>query len=313
MKEKEIFKLLIILTTLLFGCRDKKQSSRIGLFDISKDDKSVLFSFYRSSGISILSIDLNGSGLREIIPTTIDSNFYNPKFNKDGSKILFIGNRKGKKIGCTVFLAKPDGSGKTKIFSDKGEITEAVFSDCEDKIYYIRSNEFGHSSPLGEDQPHNSDIYSINLTTKVIEQVTHLNAYSMYRVSEYDCGKIMMSMAYDSIPGLLMFSKGSPGKLISINPLNNPRKDNSLYNTPFYSDKFNMLGFIAPYELYVMGMKDKHANLVIYDELMVSYFRFFNKQKKLVYINDRGGAFYLINYDGSNLKEISIDKLIKQK
>lgn len=309
MKSKGVFQLLVILTALLFGCRDKKMLSRIGLFDISKDDKSILFSFYKSSGISILSVDIDDNNLKSIIPSTIDSNFYNPKFNKDGSKILFIGSKKGQKIGCAVFIANPSGSSREKIFSDKGEITEAVFSECEDKIYYIKSNEFGHSSPVGADQPHNSDVYSISLTTKVIEQITHLNAYSMYRISEYNCDNIMISMAYSTVPGLLTFFKESPGKLISINPLNNPRKDNSLYDTPFYSHKFNTLGFIAPYELYVMEMKDKHASLVVYDELMVSYFRFFNNQKKMAYINDKGGAFYLVNYDGSNLKELSIDKL----
>ena len=311
MNMKGIFKLLIIPTIFLFGCYNKEESSKIGLFDISKDDKSVLFSFYNSAGISILSVNINGSAQKILIPSTIDSNFYNPKFNKDGSKILFIGSKKGQKIGSDIYFANSDGSGRTKILRDNGEITEAVFSACEDKIYYIKSKEFGHSSPIVKDQPHNSDIYSIDLTTKVIEQITFLNAYNMYRISEYDCDKIMMSMAYNSTPGLLVFLKGASGKLLSINPLNNPRKENSLYDTPFYSDKYKMLGFIAPYELYVMSMKDKRASLVIYDEHMVSYFRFFNNQKRLIYTNDLSRAFYLVNYDGSNLKEISIEKLIK--
>lgn len=78
-----------------------------------------------------------------------------------------------------MFLADKDGSNKQEILRDNGEIIEAIFSSCENKIYYIKSKEFGHYSPVGRDQPHNSDVYSISLSDHKIEQITHLNTYNM--------------------------------------------------------------------------------------------------------------------------------------
>lgn len=178
--------------------------------------------------------------------------------------MLFIGNKNRKTEGNSIYVANSDGTDRRKVLTDDGLITEAVFSDCENKIYYIKSREYGHSSPLGRDQAHDSDLYAVDLSNGEVERVTHLHAYSVYGVSEYRCNDIMIFMPYNQMPGLLMLSKNKPDSLISINPLNDPRNDSSLYYSPLYSKKYDVLGFTAPYELYIMNMKIKKASLVTY-------------------------------------------------
>lgn len=292
------------------SCSKKTSKLKIGLFDISNDDKSVLFSLSNNGKISILSVDLESNNLKGIIKSTSDSNYYNPKFSPDGSKILFFGSKRNNSLGCSMFLADKDGSNKHEILRDNGEIIEAVFSYCEDKIYFIKSKEFGHYSPLGRDQPHNSDVSSVRLSDHTIEQITYLNAYNMYRISEYDCDKITLSMSGSDKRGLLMFTKKDPNKMIEFSPLNNPRNDNSFYNTPFYSKKYKMMGFIAPYELYTMDMNNRIGKLVVYDEDMIKYYRFYNNQKRIIYTNQNKPLFNIIDLKGVKIKEINIELFI---
>ena len=299
--------LIIFCLILLVACHsDRKPSLKIGLFDISKNDGNILFSFSKNGTISIASVNLDGKGLKVIVRSTVDSNYYNPTFSPDGSKMLFLGSKRNNEDGCSMFLARSDGTQKREILRDRGEIIEAVFSGCEEKIYYIKSKEFGHSSPLGRSQPHNSDVYSLSLVDGSTQQITHKAAYSMYRLSEFKCDKILLSMSNGIEKGLQMFAKDKPEQITEINPVNNPRKDNSFYNTPFYSQKYNMLAFIAPYELYIMSMNNRIARLVIYDDDMVKYFRFYNNQEKIVYTNEHRLSFYIVDFKGAKVSEIDI-------
>lgn len=306
MKMRNINTFVILLLALLVGCKNDKPSLKIGLFDISKNDKNILFSFSKNGKISIASIDLDGGNLRPVIKSTTDSNFYNPRFSPNGEKILFMGSKRSSGMGCSMFLANADGSNKKEILRDVGEIIEAVFSECEDKVYYIKSKEVGHSSPLAGNQPHNSDVYSLDLIGGKVEQITHTGSYSMSRVSEYDCDWITLNMPGSDKKGLLMFAKENPNQIIDVNPLNNPRRDNALYNTAFYSKKYGVMVFLAPYELYIMNMKDRSSKLVLYDDNLVKYFRFCASQKRIVYINQNDLSFNIVDFKGEKIREVDI-------
>lgn len=307
---KMIFTIMLISLVSFMGCKKNNQSLSIGLFDISKDDKNILFSMSKNGRISILSIDLDGANLKPIVKSTADSNYYNPSFNKDGSKILFIGSNRNNKLGCSMFLANKDGSQKHEILKDDGEIIEAIFSSCEEKIYYIKSKEFGSFSPVGRSQPHNSDLYAISLIDYKIEQITSMSSYDMFRLSEFGCENISLTMSSNERKGLLMFSKRDPKNIIEFNPLNNPRKDNSLYNTPFYSEKYNLVGFIAPYELYIMDINKRIAKLVLYEDDMIKYFRFLNNHKEIVYTSQTNTSFHVVNFEGFKIGEIDLGSMV---
>ena len=306
MKRKNLFTLLILIyvSVCVIGCSDDKAVSGIGLYDISNDDKQILFTWCHNGGASILQIDTNGVLLKSIIPATIDTNYFNPKYDRGGTRVLFIGSPKNNPFNCSIYIANVDGTEKKNIVYEQGLIGEAVFSECEDKIYYIKSKEFGHSSPVGRSQPHESDIYSVNLKDGKIERITNMNAYSLYRISEYDCNSMIMDLPPSD--GMVKFFKNDPSHLINITPLNNPRQDSTLYDSPIYSRRYNILAFLAPYELYIMNMDRKQAQSVARDENMISNIRLFNNQKRIVYTNEVDNDFFFINFDGSGSKRVSV-------
>jgi hypothetical protein len=272
--------------------------------------QKILFTFYKGGKISVASIDVNGSNLVPIIRSTVDSNYYNPQFSPDGSRILFIGSKRNNLLGCSMFLSDKSGKNKVEILRDSGEIIEAVFSACGNKIYFVKSKEYGHYSPLGKSGAHNSDVYSISLLDYKVEQITNYEAYSMYRISEYNCDSITLNMTTGKGNGLAMFSKKNPSHITYFNPINNPRADSSFYDTPFYSKRYKIMGFIAPYELYIMSMDDRKASLVLYDNDNVKYYKFFNNKKKIVYTSNNKPVFNIINFKGSIVKKIDVESML---
>jgi len=74
-----------------------------------------------------------------------------------------------------------------------------------------------------------------------------------------------------------------------------------------------MLVFIAPYELYMMNMADKEARFVVRDDNMISDARPFNIHERIVYTNDKEDSFYFVNFNGSALKKIDIQRVIERE
>jgi Tol biopolymer transport system component len=302
--------IMLVMASLLMssGCgRSMKNMYSLNSFEISDDDSSILFSATdRGNHSSVYQIETNGKGLKKLISSTSDSNFFSPKYLQGNKKILFIGSS-FKSRNSDIYISHADGTDRKRITTGNEMISEAFFSKCDSSIYYIKSNEYGHSSPVGKDQLHGADIYSITLKDNKVKKVTQLNAYAILDISEYDCNHFLMYTPEQSKGGMLMIAKNTPNTIERLNPVNSPRNDLSLAHTPVFSKKYGMLGFIVPYELYIMELQSKKAKLVVKNQDDPIYsFRFFHNQKSLIYINDKEINFYIINFDGSGIKKIPV-------
>ena len=141
-----------------------------------------------------------------------------------------------------------------------------------------------------------------------VERVTKLNAYAILDISEYDCNRMLIYIPAQPKGGMILTSKDNSNNIDRLNPVNSPREDLSLAHTPIYSKSYKMFGFIVPYELYIMDAEFKKAKLVVKNQDNPIYaFRFFNNQKRLIYINDKETNFYTINFDGSEIRKIPVD------
>ncbi|HEY4323583.1 MAG TPA: hypothetical protein VGN20_06340 [Mucilaginibacter sp.] len=290
---------------------NENKTDQIGLFDISKDDRSILFSYIIGNKSSIYQIDTNGKGLKVIVPSTKVINYFNPKYSKKSQKILFLGKRNDlNTYNSSIYIANSDGTGIERITDGNEIISEAIFSDCEDKIYYCKAGEYGHSSPLGTDQAHGIDVYSIDLNNRKVERVTNLNAYGIFHISEYDCQNILMFIPVPDKEGMAVVPKIKTDKIQFIDPTNHLRENPSMYYAPVYSKKYNTLAFIATYELMQMSMDDKNAKVVVNQNneghSQIDNVVLFNNERKMAYTTDFGTEFILVCYDGSNLKHIKI-------
>ena len=305
--KKQVFYILILL--FVAGCKSQSNNDEsIGIFDISKDDKHILFSFYSKEGSSICQMNTDGTQFKDLISATKDTSYFNPQFSPDGKRIVFIGDVKSGNKGGSIFVANSDGTHIERLITGNGIITEAVFSSCNNEIIYIKANEYGKSSQLGKNQAHDVDIYTVNLSDKKVKQITNLKAYGLFQVSEFDCNNFLLFLSGPE-GGMFTLPKKDQSKLNQIAPANNPRGDLSLYYLPRYSQKYGTLAFVSPYQLYTMDMKNKKAKL-LYDNVgnsNIGRVCFFNTQPRVLFLKKDGEInFYSINLDGSGYKIIPV-------
>jgi len=306
---KNIIITYFILISVTNGCRSTETKQNImGNFDISMNDEHVVFSYYQQKGSSIYSMDISGNNKKTIVASTETMSYFNPKYSRDDSKIVFIEYEKKNATNCTLCIANADGSEIRRLTKGNEIITEAIFSSNDSLIIFCKANEYDKYSPLGHKQAHNFDIYSVNILNGDIKKISNLNSYGMYQISEIDSSNYLMHVYAGPDGGMFLFSKDDPGNLKRIVPANNPRGDASMYDSPLYSPKSDILAFIAPYELYIMDMKSKMARL-LYDNKghsHIEYICFYNTKGKILFLKKGDTKLHSINVDGTELNTIDM-------
>jgi Tol biopolymer transport system component len=294
---------------VIFTFSSQGQSSLkkgLGSFDISAKDKFIVFSY--CIGISSIYIaNTDGTDPRKVIGSKGDIDYYNPKFSPDGKKIVFVANKRGN-INSSLCLSNADGANVLYLTDDKQIVTEATFSLDGETIYFCKANTYGKYSKIGIKDAHDFDIYSIYLKNKKISKISNLKSYGLNHISDVDNVYLLIHLEAGPDGGMYLYPKDNATEPRLITPINNPRGDPSLYYTPVYSDTLKSIGFTAPYEIYIMSLKDKRAKLVFsnkgsYD---INNIAFFKAQKKILFSKAESSNLYSINTDGTGLKTISI-------
>lgn len=322
-KKKDIISFVVLMGLTVFGClacsSDRPaEGSSFMYYDLSKDDKRILFSFGEGRESSIYEVNADGTGLKTLIPATKDSTYYRPKFSKNGKKIVYVAHSlKDSILNRSIYMADADGKARRKVIDVSGIITGIFFSDCEDKIYYSKASEYKKYSPLASSQPHGIDIYAVNLKNNQVERITQFNAYGIYEISEYDCQHILMHMiGMEDESRMALFPKDNSDNFVRISPSNDPFTHErgiykstpvSNYSGQLFSKKFNVFAFHDYRDLLLMDMQDKKAKIVVGPlKSQFNTFIFFNTEKKFLFTTIGKLEFNIVNFDGSGLKTIPI-------
>jgi hypothetical protein len=308
---------LIVAMISVTSCYSKKYV--MGLYDISKDDKYILFGAFSHNRSSIYRTSIDGSNPIVIISATKEESFWSPMYSEDGKQIVFIGENEEKTNVSSVYIANADGSNITKLV-EGNLITQVFFSKYHNEIIYLKANEFRSYSPVGKVMPHVMDIYAVDITSKQVKQLSNLNAYAIYQLSEIDSTTFLMFMpqSKDNESGMIIYSRESSKITGSIQPSNHPRAYPAMYDSPYYSSKYNELVFTAPYELYIMDMKTKIARALYSNvgygkgksgeqEGMIESFCLFNTQNRVLFYEEKDTGFCAINADGTGFIRIPIE------
>jgi len=303
MKSYIILISLFIVSTVING----QNKIALGNFDISPDDKQIIFS-YRINDISaIYTINTDGTNLKKIIESDGTYFYISPKYSLDGSRFIYLRYGKDSNNG-SIILANINGKDDVQLTNGDHIITEAIFSKGGDSIYFIRANEYDSYSPIGVKAPHDMDIYCMSLKDKKTVKVSNLKSYEISSISDYDNKYILLRFEGYKNGGLYFLDK-KDGKLKDrIVPANNPRKLAEVYYIPNYSEKYNTMVFIAPYEIFEMNMTDKIAKSVFFNKgrHTINNLSIFKNSKEILFTTNDDRNLHIINYDGSNLREIKI-------
>jgi hypothetical protein len=310
--------LILNIAVFICGCQSPKVKENhyngenyIGSFDISNDDKKILFSFNSNSNSSVYEMNIDGSELSLIVNSKGDSSFVNPKYSLDGSYILFILYNSKNIESSTLCKAKSDGSEIQYLTDGKSIITEAIFTNENNKIIYCQANKYSKYSPIGVKDAHDFDIYFLNCINKETKRLTNFKAYGLNNLSEVDSTQIIFYLYEGINGGIYCLEKDKPNQMRLITPINDPRKGTNMYTNPAYSTKYRLLVFSAPYQLYSMNVDDLIANLITERENSnISKIVFFHSENKILYSKQFDNNLYTIKTNGSELKiiELNIDK-----
>ncbi len=299
---------LILVIMLIPSCKGQNvEKEGLGSFDLSANDKQIVFSFLKNGVSSLYLINSDGTNLKKIINLKGENNFYNPKYSPDGKRIVFILSRHGC-INSTLCISNSDGSGILYLTDDKHIITEATFSLNGEIIYFCKANVYEKYSPIGRKDAHDFDIYALSIKDKKISKLSNLKSYGLSNISELDNKYILIHIESGPDGGMYLYSKEKAIKERRLVPVNNPRQDASIYYTPIYSDCLNIIGFTAPYEIYIMSLKDNNAKLVFSNKGSndISNIAFFKNQKKILFSKVGISDLFSINIDGTGIQTIPI-------
>lgn len=302
----------VVLNTSCNNAQERRTLEGLGSIRLSPNDSTIVFSFYRRDHGEIYKGSIDGNGIKNLLPSPKDTSYVHPVFSSDGEKILFLAFPLDKK-SSNILMVEKNGRNKRQITFQNQIITEAVFADNDSSIYYCKASANKSHSPIGRAAPHDFDIYRVDLKDLRERKITKLNAYNIVGISEIANGRyILARIDNEKGMGIYVVSVDNPTETKLIVPDNNPRGRADLYADPDYSANFNKLAFTAPYELYLMDMEHRKAELIYRpsgnDIGHLANVLIFNHRRKILFRkNGDINTFRIINFDGSGLQKVHIN------
>lgn len=299
--------LIILIGLIITSNAWCKSNESIRKFDISPDDKQIIFTYEKDNVSAIYTMNSDGSGLKKILGSK-DCFLENPRYSKDGKQFIYLSFKRGA-LNSSINRCNIDGSNNEKLTADNHIITEATYSRDGESILFCQANEYAAYSPIGVKAPHDMDIYSLGLKDKKIKRWSNLKSYRMMSIFDFDENYILLRNEIGKNDGMGFLSKKNGTIFKRLVPVNDPRKLADIYYTPIYSERFKVLVFTAPYEIFIMNLQDKMAKSVLFNKAGadIDHICIFNNEKKILFSLRNGLNLYKVNFDGSNRQAITFD------
>ncbi|MBT2663142.1 PD40 domain-containing protein [Bacillus sp. ISL-45] len=174
-----IVALLLIssITYLLLGDRDTyKYYTGLGSgLAISEDDQHIAVSYFNNGSSAIYTARQDGSDVKRV--SNPDQVYHsNPQFSPDGSKILYLSRNKDRIQ--SLYTANVDGTNPKKLSEDSQHISNAVFSDDSETIFFSSMPAEESLKSEGETQE-GFDLFSVKVDGTGMQQLTDRDFYTM--------------------------------------------------------------------------------------------------------------------------------------
>lgn len=259
------------------------------IFDISPDEKSLVLSISNDNESNIYMYSFETKALKQL--TDKKGSYYSrPMFSPNGKQIVFLNKDLEKQKSQIAILDIETGKIK-EINTTVSFVTEAIFHPNGKQIVYCASKFIGSYSPMARKAPHDIDIYTITIEGENETKITNYSAYELSSISMDKLGEkiVFECTKKDRLEGIYMMVLSDTSKTEKIEAENNPRPEigASFYGTPYFSKDNSLISFIAPYQVYTLGLEDKNCKIV-WDNtkddemIMAIHSRFMDSNSKLV-------------------------------
>ena len=301
-----IYKLLpITIAGLLLFCSSSNNEEYIlSRFDLSSDDRKVIFSQFKNDNTSIYEFDIETNTTEVIVAGDKDWSYMSPTYFGSDSEILYLKFSNQDENENYICRLKNNGE-ETCFFKPESFIAE-VIAISKEEIVFPMADTISVSSPIGMKSAKGFDLYKYNIKTNGIERLTSKKYYSIFHINKIE-DQIALGINSSKYNGLYLTH--GLDSLRSISPKNDPRNDIGLYSKPVFSEYDNSLVFTAPYQIYKMNLDDLDASLVLdhRGESLITGLNTFHESPKVLFTKQGDASFYSVNLDGTNLKRIEVN------
>lgn len=169
--------LLSSIGYLLLGDRDAyKYFTGLGSgLAVSEDDQRIAFSYFNNESSAIFTANQDGSDVKRV--SNPDHVYHtNPKFSPDGSRILYL-SRDSDRIQ-SLYTANVDGTNPKKLSESSQHVSEAVFSDDNETIFFSGTPAEEFQKSEGESQE-GYDLFSVKIDGTSMQKLTDRDFYTM--------------------------------------------------------------------------------------------------------------------------------------
>jgi Tol biopolymer transport system component len=316
----------LTLISILTSCLNQKHEERINVygpeFDISKDNRKIVCSFYEDNKAGIYEIDITSKNRRRLSPSSRMS-LIKPIYSPDNDKVACISEPLIDEIKSKICLIDISSKEIDELTADTLLILECVFSPNGEQIYFSGSKYYGNYSPIAHKAPHEIDIYSVDIKSKRTKQITNFNSYNLHSISINNAGdSLLFHLDSKTKQGLFLMNIHDKG-LKQIFAKNDLRAEKKLspyeYYLPVLSKDNLRIAFSEPYELYIMDRQTGISKLIFRNEpylVNVAYYIFFYNYNYLILTlpsnidkKDSSGdnfGFFTLNPETKELRTLDI-------
>ncbi|GAB4075178.1 hypothetical protein GCM10028778_26810 [Barrientosiimonas marina] len=171
--------------------------------DVSPDDHELVFSYYHDDDAALYTVPVSGGEAERLAKPDEGKSYVHPTFSPDGEKLVFMEQweeeTEGEKRRYSQLriMARHDDSVKT-LMNTSDYITEAAFSPDGESLYYLKADTYQNYSPVASEQPHDCDVFRLDLASGETEQITEKESYDMSSLNVSPDGDRLMYTTFNN-------------------------------------------------------------------------------------------------------------------
>lgn len=303
---KKIFFYTIYTTVVLciVGCAGENIPIHLTSFDISPDGRFIVYSFSdEKDKLNLYKVNLEDKSI-QILASEKGYSFFNPKFSKDGKKVIFVGNNQ-ENMESSIWEINEDGDSIKKIVVDKGYISEVTYSKYDKSLFYIKANEYDSYSPIAPKAAHDFDIFSLRIDSIKGKKISNLKSYSLYALEEFSKFKLIVSQrGIDSENGIFLFDIKSMD-LEKIETTNDKLRNSTGYSNPNVATDSTII-CSSYYQLVIVDLKTKLEKTILPSNgYHFKQIRYNEKLKRIFFTkSDDTDSIYSVDINGEDFKDM---------
>lgn len=327
-KTRRIFLGVVIAVLLvsMFKCHEDKFTGLDNHVDINMSDDRIVFSYYKDDLASIYTASIDGEDIAQLTNAKKYSHLW-PIYSHDNSKLFYIKTPKNKnKMKSYISMMDIDSENKQDLIEVDGLITEIVFSNVLQRIFYLKANSYNNYSSIAAKAPHEYDIFSIDINGKNLKQHTSLSDYSITNLNITSDGEklIFVRDTYDNGSYICSISVNGIENDLSTIPIKDygTIKEHEIIGDMKVScdDKYITFSAVSQnvdlyeYELYIMSVRKKAARQLTNLKRATSGITYYNNCDRLLFVQqsnwpDKPALYelYSIKTDGSKIKKVDLN------